>query len=608
MASPQVSADRPHGDVDAPFPVPVKEEEPAAERVETEVQLCVEESSAMTPSEELHSSDSASFPSLTDDDITDDITANDVTTNDITTNDVTTNDVTTNDVTTNDVTTNDVTTNDVTTNDVTTNDVTTNDVTTDDITTDDITTVGGVMPEPTLRANETTDFTGRAAVAPPSSLIATPPLTSDTLTSFEAPPTSAETAPTSTETPPPVPLTTPPSITPPPALVSTPLAAVAPPSADLAPPTSSTVTPVSSSAPSTSAPPPQQGAGPQEVYLVKWITWKEKRTPIITQSQNGPCPLLAIMNTLFLRWKAKLPAQTEVVTTEDLMTHLGECVLSVTPREKSKGVELNFQQNMSDAMAVLPKLCTGLDVNVRFTGVSDFEYTPECIVFDLLDIPLYHGWLLDPQSPETVAAVGKLTYNQLVEKIIDCKHSAESSKVSEGLVAEQFLESTASQLSYHGLCELTSRVREGEVSVFFRNNHFSTVTKNQATLYLLVTDQGFQSEERLVWESLHNVEGDGNFCDSDFRLFQKSQDYNQTTAAQIDQDFLVAVSLQQSGGDPVSLSDAELAQQLQQEEYQQQQQQQQQQPSAAPSSTQPARGQSSQSGRRRDKDSDCVVL
>lgn len=48
-------------------------------------------------------------------------------------------------------------------------------------------------------------------------------------------------------------------------------------------------------------------------------------------------------------------------------------------------------------MAVLPKLSTGLDVNVRFTGVSDFEYTPECIVFDLLDIPLYHGWLVDPQ-------------------------------------------------------------------------------------------------------------------------------------------------------------------------------------------------------------------
>lgn len=66
-------------------------------------------------------------------------------------------------------------------------------------------------------------------------------------------------------------------------------------------------------------------------------------------------------------------------------------------------------QNISDSMTVLPKLSTGLDVNVRFTGVSDFEYTPECIVFDLLNIPLYHGWLVDPQvSPPLTCLVASL--------------------------------------------------------------------------------------------------------------------------------------------------------------------------------------------------------
>ncbi|KAM8767661.1 ubiquitin carboxyl-terminal hydrolase MINDY-1 isoform 1-T2 [Acanthopagrus schlegelii] len=374
-------------------------------------------------------------------------------------------------------------------------------------------------------------------------------------------------------------------------------------------------------APPAAAAAPEAGPSMPAYYLVKWITWKEKKTPIITQSENGPCPLLAIMNTLFLRWKAKLPAQTEVITTEDLMAHLGECVLSVTPREKADGMELNFQQNMSDAMAVLPKLSTGLDVNVRFTGVTDFEYTPECIVFDLLDIPLYHGWLVDPQSPEMVASVGKLSYNQLVEKIIDYKHSADSSRVSEGLVAEQFLEATATQLSYHGLCELNTTAKEGEISVFFRNNHFSTMIKHKGHLYLLVTDQGFLQEEGLVWESLHNVEGDGNFCDSDFRLCHPPQRAPPTAALppsaqeqqrQIDQDYLVAVSLQQQqGGAPGPLSDLELARQLQQEEYQQQQQlQQQQQPQGSVQAAQQVRGQGSQQGgaRRRDKDSDCVIL
>lgn len=48
-----------------------------------------------------------------------------------------------------------------------------------------------------------------------------------------------------------------------------------------------------------------------------------------------------------------------------------------------------------------------------------------------------------------------------------------------GLIAEQFLESTATQLSYHGLCELNTTAKEGELSVFFRNNHFSTMIKHK---------------------------------------------------------------------------------------------------------------------------------
>ncbi|XP_063482389.1 ubiquitin carboxyl-terminal hydrolase MINDY-1 isoform X13 [Symphalangus syndactylus] len=256
-----------------------------------------------------------------------------------------------------------------------------------------------------------------------------------------------------------------------------------------------------------------------DFYWVKWIPWKGERTPIITQSTNGPCPLLAIMNILFLQWKVKLPPQKEVITSDELMAHLGNCLLSIKPQEKSEGLQLNFQQNVDDAMTVLPKLATGLDVNVRFTGVSDFEYTPECSVFDLLGIPLYHGWLVDPQqSPEAVRAVGKLSYNQLVERIITCKHSSDTNLVTEGLIAEQFLETTAAQLTYHGLCELTAAAKEGELSVFFRNNHFSTMTKHK--------------------------------------------------------DYLIALSLQQQQQQPrgaLGLTDLELAQQLQQEEYQQQQ-------------------------------------
>ncbi|KAM6257775.1 ubiquitin carboxyl-terminal hydrolase MINDY-2 isoform 2-T2 [Porphyrio hochstetteri] len=349
----------------------------------------------------------------------------------------------------------------------------------------------------------------------------------------------------------------------------------------------------------------------QSVYHIKWVRWKEENTPVITQNENGPCPLLAIMNVLLLAWKIKLPPVMEIITAEQLMEYLGDYILDAKPKEISEIQRLNYEQNMSDAMAILHKLQTGLDVNVKFTGVRVFEYTPECIVFDLLDIPLYHGWLVDPQVADIVKAVGNCSYNQLVEKIISCKQSDNSELVSEGFVAEQFLNNTATQLTYHGLCELTSAVQEGELCVFFRNNHFSTMTKYKGQLYLLVTDQGFLTEEKVVWESLHNVDGDGNFCDSEFHLRPPSdpETVYRGQQDQIDQDYLMALSLQQEQQNqeinweqiPEGISDLELAKKLQEEEDRRASQYYQEQEQAAvqvqvPGAASPASGRQSGSG------------
>ncbi|XP_076782346.1 ubiquitin carboxyl-terminal hydrolase MINDY-2 isoform X8 [Arvicanthis niloticus] len=262
----------------------------------------------------------------------------------------------------------------------------------------------------------------------------------------------------------------------------------------------------------------------QSVYHIKWIQWKQENTPIITQNENGPCPLLAILNVLLLAWKVKLPPMMEIITAEQLMEYLGDYMLEAKPKEISEIQRVNYEQNMSDAMAILHKLQTGLDVNVRFTGVRVFEYTPECIVFDLLDIPLYHGWLVDPQIDDIVKAVGNCSYNQLVEKIISCKQSDNSQLVSEGFVAEQFLNNTATQLTYHGLCELTSTVQEGELCVFFRNNHFSTMTKYKDYLMALSLQQEQQSQE-INWEQI--PEGI-----SDLELAKKLQEEEDRRASQ----------------------------------------------------------------------------
>nr|XP_033776575.1 ubiquitin carboxyl-terminal hydrolase MINDY-2 isoform X3 [Geotrypetes seraphini] len=290
----------------------------------------------------------------------------------------------------------------------------------------------------------------------------------------------------------------------------------------------------------------------QSVYHIKWIQWKEENTPIVTQNENGPCPLLAIMNVLLLAWKVKLPPMMEIITAEQLMEYLGDYILEAKPKEISEVQRLNYEQ------------------------VADI-----------------------------VTAVGNCSYNQLVEKIISCKQSDNSELVSEGFVAEQFLNNTATQLTYHGLCELTAAVQEGELCVFFRNNHFSTMTKYKGQLYLLVTDQGFLTEEKVVWESLHNVDGDGNFCDSEFHLRPPSdpETVYRGQQDQIDQDYLMALSLQQEQQSqeinwdqiPEGISDLELAKKLQEEEdrraSQYYQEQEQAAASGAPASAQTQQGQ-----------------
>lgn len=64
-----------------------------------------------------------------------------------------------------------------------------------------------------------------------------------------------------------------------------------------------------------------------------------------------------------------------------------------------------------------------------------------------------------------------------MEKVISQKCSTNEDAVTEALIIENFLERTASQLTYHGLGELNAAMSDGEIGVLFRNNHFSTIYK-----------------------------------------------------------------------------------------------------------------------------------
>eukprot|EP00276_Gloeochaete_wittrockiana_P002657 CAMPEP_0184674452 /NCGR_PEP_ID=MMETSP0308-20130426/87244_1 /TAXON_ID=38269 /ORGANISM="Gloeochaete witrockiana, Strain SAG 46.84" /LENGTH=550 /DNA_ID=CAMNT_0027122053 /DNA_START=493 /DNA_END=2145 /DNA_ORIENTATION=- len=326
-------------------------------------------------------------------------------------------------------------------------------------------------------------------------------------------------------------------------------------------------------------------------YRLKRVDFLGREVSIILQNENGPCPLLALSNVLLLRNLIRLHPDMSSVKHETLLGLVGDYVLEVNKIDhiNDASIRENHYANMAEVMhSVLPKLIGGLDVNVRFTGPCDFENTSEMAIFELLDVNLYHGWLVDPQDVVLHSMVEPLSYNQLVEKIIsadtqglsprslkktvslketlssqsqrttsssalaptvtpiDDVTTASSSadvtttspaisigcssesqtfgrteSMSGGFMLQHWLEVSQSQLTHHGLCELHSTVKERELCLFFRNNHFSTLFKFGGLLYLLMTDEGYLRSP-VVWEQLEQVNGDNEFTTAEFTIFKAS--------------------------------------------------------------------------------------
>ncbi|KAL3809161.1 hypothetical protein ACHAXA_004660 [Cyclostephanos tholiformis] len=91
-----------------------------------------------------------------------------------------------------------------------------------------------------------------------------------------------------------------------------------------------------------------------------------------------------------------------------------------------------------------------------------------------------------------------------------------SLRIARSEVVNDFLTSSGHQLTHHGLMRLHEHVREGALCVFFRNNHFATLTKQNGVLYLLVTDLGYANAPEIVWEKLDDIDGDTEYVNENF--------------------------------------------------------------------------------------------
>ncbi|CAN0036063.1 unnamed protein product [Scytosiphon promiscuus] len=401
-------------------------------------------------------------------------------------------------------------------------------------------------------------------------------------------------------------------------------------------------------------------------YRIKRVRFFGRKVPILCQNENGPCPLLAIANVLLLQSNISIHPDLSEISFNELTQLVAGFLLDSNPPHQDMRINVNQQTQLDSVIKLLPRLQYGLDVNVRFNNVRGFEFTEEMAAFDMSGITLLHGWLLDPEDTHTAEVLKEMSYNQLVEKLLDfrsmtaeapgrreqgsstaevglevtignsqikvettkmatgtleiptqpdeqvlvgqeeaggndgegvvqdtrkesrdgiptavgaaasevdfaqpgssastCAHpegpksvlhhresTTNASTLREGQVAEDFFRETASQLTYYGLSQLHQEVRERQLCVFFRNNHFSTMFKYEGKLYLLITDLGYARESSVIWEKLDQIDGNTAYADSDFcrssRCNVASEDSHDNA------DYMLALALQQedASGNP----------------------------------------------------------
>ncbi|THH01689.1 hypothetical protein EW026_g1054 [Hermanssonia centrifuga] len=332
----------------------------------------------------------------------------------------------------------------------------------------------------------------------------------------------------------------------------------------------------------------------KEVWYLKEISFRStpdsapRRFRVITQNFNGPCSFIAICNILILRGDIEIqPAERTSVSYEILAQLVGEYLLTA-----SSGVDT------SAALSIMPVTRKGMDLNPLFTGITSFRPAGEggeLKLFEHAGIQLMHGWLVDPSSPEHPVLMRVEDYDTAVNLIAEADHlsrgqlvtseeypstTAESNtpnavltpeeyqKVEDAILIRRFLDSTSSQLTYHGLFTLASSLTPGALVALFRNSHLSVLYKStnpdDNALYTLVTDQVFMREPSVVWERLEDVDGGwSTFVDSDFvRSSPAGGDYAGETA----ESALAALEGDMGAMTLEERADHELARQLQSQE------------------------------------------
>ncbi|KAI1943800.1 hypothetical protein LOZ66_000387 [Ophidiomyces ophidiicola] len=295
--------------------------------------------------------------------------------------------------------------------------------------------------------------------------------------------------------------------------------------------------------PTSQIPPVQEP--PSEVYGVRIVNWTDginkamRQSPILVQNENGPCPLLALVNSLVMRTPLDNQSPLIRALSSRERISLGLLIQALFDELTTYVNEEHQLPDIEDLSKFLTMLHTGMNVNPRLTPdvnpdqPGKFHKTRDITLYSAFHLPLVHGWLASPSSKAHEAMLRAGEYHDDIQLLHFRKEDLEERVMAGGTLSpaeEQLIEDidhiqrfnleNPTQLSSFGLEQLRRCIEPGSVSILFRNEHFSTLYKHPQSneLFSLVTDAGYARHADVVWESLVDSNGGGSgLFSGDFR-------------------------------------------------------------------------------------------
>lgn len=283
-----------------------------------------------------------------------------------------------------------------------------------------------------------------------------------------------------------------------------------------------------------------------ETYQVKHFNWfdhrskKLRRSSMLTQNKNGPCPLLALVNAMILGATEEMQATLDDALRLREQITLGLIIETLMDEllDRSMLCDGSALPEIDQLNMFLMRLRTGMNANPRFVPAAEpdaeaptqktpkagtFELTSDIKLYNSFGVRLLHGWLPMP-SEEVFAAFSRSapTYEdaqaiQFGEEELEYKLSQSESGLTDQeqkvwqdiMTIKQFFQAHPTQLTPYGLQSIQTALRPGEFAILFRNDHFSTIYKHprDGDLYTLITDAGYAERDEIIWESLSDVSG-----------------------------------------------------------------------------------------------------